>query len=47
MKAIDFRKLAEQERLAFRKQAIRLIKNGEKKKHVALIIGVKAGTISE
>ncbi len=46
MKAIDFRKLTEQERLSFRKQAIRLIKNGEKKKKVALIIGVKAGTIS-
>jgi transposase len=47
MKAIDFRKLPEQERLAFRKQAVRLIKNGEKKKKVAHIIGVKAGTISE
>lgn len=47
MNKIDFRTLPEQERLAFRKQAIRLIKSGEKKKKVAELIGVKPGTISE
>lgn len=46
MKTVDFRTLPEQERLAFRKQAIRLIQSGEKKGKVAQIIGVKAGTIS-
>lgn len=46
MKATDFRTLAEAHRLAFRKQAIRLIKNGKQKGKVAQIIGIKAGTIS-
>ncbi len=47
MEKTDFRKLPEVERLAFRKQAVKLIKSGRKKGEVAEIIGVKAGTISE
>lgn len=47
MEKIDFRNLSESERLAFRKQAIKLIKSGRKKIEVAEIIEVKAGTISE
>jgi len=43
----DFRTLDEDVRLAFRKQAIELIKSGMKKGEVAKIIGVKAGTISD
>lgn len=43
----DFRKLDENVRLAFRKQAIKLIESGKKKGEVAEIIGVKAGTISD
>lgn len=47
MKRTDFRTLSEPARLAFRHQAIKLIKSGRKKYEVAEIIGVKAGTISE
>jgi transposase len=47
MEKIDFRTLDEVARLAFRKRAISLIKSGHSKGHVASIIGVKAGTISE
>lgn len=47
MKKIDFRRLDEPTRYAFRKQAIRLINSGKKKGEVAEIIGVKPGTISE
>lgn len=47
MEKTDFRRLPEGERLAFRKQAVKLIKSGRKKGEVAEIIGVKAGTISE
>lgn len=43
----DFRTLDEDVRLSYRKRAISLIKSGMKKKEVAEIIGVKAGTISE
>lgn len=47
MRKLDFRTIDEQTRYAFRKQAIELIKSGKKKGEVALIIGVKAGTISD
>lgn len=46
MEKTDFRRLSEQERLAFRKQAIRLINSGKSKGEVSEIIGVRAGTIS-
>ncbi len=46
MEKIDFRTLSEQERLAFRKQAINLIKSGRKKQEVAEIVGVRPSSIS-
>ena len=46
MEKIDFRTLTEQERLGFRKQAIKLIKAGRKKGEVAEIIGVRPSSIS-
>jgi transposase len=47
MEKTDFRKLSELERLAFRKQAIKLIQSGRRKKEVAEIIGVRGATITE
>lgn len=47
MRKIDFRTLDESTRYAFREQAIDLIKSGKRKGEVALLIGVKAGTISD
>lgn len=46
MEKLDFRRLTEQERLGFRKQAIKLIKSGRKKGEVSEIIGVRSGSIS-
>lgn len=46
MGKVDFRTVSEEVRLAFRKQAISLIRQGKKKKEVAEIVGVKPGTIS-
>ncbi|MFV0304479.1 MAG: hypothetical protein ACK5IC_03225 [Moheibacter sp.] len=46
MEKTGFRKLPEVEHLAFRKQAVKLIKLGRKKGEVSEIIGV-TGTISE
>ena len=46
MEKLDFRRLTESERLAFRKQAIKLIKSGRKKGEVAEIIGVRPTTIT-
>lgn len=47
MEKTDFRKLSDQERLSFRKQAIKLIKSGRKKGEVSDIIGVRPATITE
>jgi len=47
MKEIDYRRLPEQERLSFRKQAIRLINKGEKKGKVAELLCVRPETISQ
>lgn len=47
MEKIDFRRLPEAERFAFRKQAIKLIKSGGGKAEVAEIIGVRPTTITE
>ena len=46
MEKLDFRRLTEQERLGFRKQAIKLIESGRKKGEVSEIIGVRSGSIS-
>ena len=47
MEKTDFRTMSEPERLAFRKQAIRLIKSGRPKKEVSEIIGIRQATISQ
>lgn len=47
MEKIDFRTVDESSRYTLRKRAIRLIESGKKKKDVAELFGVKAGTISE
>jgi len=47
MNKYDFRTIDENVRIAFRRQAISLIKAGKRKGEVALIIGVKPGTISD
>lgn len=47
MEKNDFRKLSSDERYSFRKRAISLIKTGEKKKDVALIMGVRPSTVSD
>ncbi len=47
MEKVDFRCLPEQERIVIRTTAMKLIKSGKKKKEVAELFGVKAGTISE
>ncbi|MFV0391599.1 MAG: helix-turn-helix domain-containing protein [Paludibacteraceae bacterium] len=46
MEKIDFRTLDESTRFVFRKRSIELIKSGKKKGEVALLVGVKPGTIS-
>lgn len=46
MEKTDFRRLTEQERLGFRKQAIKLIKSGRNKGEVAEIIGVRPASIT-
>lgn len=46
MEKVDFRKLPEEERIVVRRTAIRLINKRQKKKEVAALFGVKAGTIS-
>ncbi len=47
MEKVDFRKLSSEERLAYRKRAISLIKSGKKKKEVAAIFGVRPNTVSD
>ncbi len=47
MRKIDFRTLDEPTRHAFRKRAIDLIISGKRKGEVALLIGVRPGTISD
>ncbi|MFV0390282.1 MAG: helix-turn-helix domain-containing protein, partial [Paludibacteraceae bacterium] len=46
MEKIDFRTLDESTRFVFRKRSIELIKSGKKKGEVALLVGVKPGTVS-
>ena len=43
MKKVDFRTLSSEERYAFRKRAITLIKSGEKQKTIAQLFGVRTG----
>ncbi|MGL1886257.1 MAG: IS630 family transposase [Reichenbachiella sp.] len=47
MEKNDFRKLSSAERYSFRKRAMSLIKSGEKKKNIALIMGVRPSTVSD
>jgi transposase len=47
MEKQDFRTIPESARAVIRENAIRLIKSGKKKKEVAIIYGVKAGTITD
>ena len=47
MKKVDFRTLSSEERYAFRKRAITLIKSGEKQKTIAQLFGVRTNTVSE
>ncbi len=47
MEKNDFRKLSSADRYSFRKRAMSLIKSGEKKKYVALIMGVRPSTVSD
>ena len=47
MEKTDHRRLPEQERLVIRRTAIKLIKQGKRKKEVAILFGVKSGTISD
>jgi len=46
MEKIDFRTITEEARIVIRKQAIKQIQSGVKKKEVAQLYGVKQGTIS-
>ncbi len=47
MEKEDFRTVKESSRQTIRKRAIKLINNGKKKGEVAILFGVKAGTISD
>jgi len=47
MEKEDFRTVTEQARVVIRKKAILLILSGKKKKEVAVLFGVKNGTITD
>jgi transposase len=46
MEKIDFRTLSNEERYTFRKRAIQLIKGGKKQVEIALLFGIRTGTVS-
>ena len=45
MKKRDFRKVSDQEREIIRRDAIRMIKRGDKKKEIALFYGVHVNSV--
>ena len=47
MVKVDFRTLSNEERYAFRKRALQLIKGGKKQVEVALLFGIRTGTVSD